>query len=118
METVMAYFETPRQTVTEEGPERETARGRVSEKEEKCIKKSESADADRHGGGYIDGNTSCADMLRESNTSSHQDLFFLEIVTEILKKRILYIVVQHESSLFAKIRCAANCFQYLFLLFI
>lgn len=84
----MAYFETPRQTVTEEGPERETARGRVSEKEEKCIKKSESADADRHGGGYIDGNTSCADTLRESNTSSHQDLFFLEIVTEILKKRI------------------------------
>lgn len=51
----MAYFETQRQTVTEEGPERETVRGRVSEKEEKCIKKSESADADRRG--CIDGNT-------------------------------------------------------------
>ncbi len=79
----MAYFETQRQTVTEEGPERETVRGRVSEKEEKCIKKSESADADRHGCGCIDGNTSCAETLRESNTSSHQHLFFLKIVTEI-----------------------------------
>lgn len=82
--------------MTAEGLEREIARGQVSEKGEMHKKKLESTDADRHGSGCIDGNTSCADTLRELNTSSHQDLV-LEIVRDI--KRRFYFVLLHEHSL-------------------
>lgn len=92
----MTYFETQRRTVTEEGLERERARGQVSEKGKMHKKKLESTDADRHDSGCIDGNTSCADTLRELNTSSHQDLV-LEIVRD--KKISFYFVVLHEHSL-------------------